>query len=244
MQPRNGRLQFDFAGHCAIVTGGCRGIGRAIADTLADAGAEVVVFDVDQPRDYKDFPHRFVRVNVTEADALDRSVAGLAKPASLLVNNAGITRDRSLVKMSDVEWGSVLSVNLTGGFNMIRAVAPAMMAAGYGRIVNITSINGLRGKFGQANYAAAKAGLVGLTKTAAREFGKKGITVNAVAPGMVMTDMARVLPAEVLKRAVDEAALNELAHPQDISSAVLFLLSNAARAITGEVLRVDAGQYI
>jgi acetoacetyl-CoA reductase/3-oxoacyl-[acyl-carrier protein] reductase len=146
--------------------------------------------------------------------------------------------------MSDADWASVLNVNLTGAFNMMRAVAPAMTAAGFGRIVNITSINGLRGKFGQANYAAAKAGLIGLTKTAAREFGKKGVTVNAVAPGMVMTDMAKVLPAEVLKRAVDEAALNELAHPEDISSAVLFLLSNAARAITGEVLRVDAGQYI
>jgi len=244
VQPSDSQLRFDFAGHCAIVTGGCRGIGRAIADALADAAAEVVVFDVDEPQNGDEFPHRFMRVNVTDGAAVGRAVAALAKAASLLVNNAGITRDRSLMKMSDVEWASVLGVNLTGGFNMIRAVAPAMTAAGFGRIVNITSINGLRGKFGQANYAAAKAGLIGLTKTAAREFGKKGITVNAVAPGMVMTDMARVLPAEVLKRAVDEAALNELAHPEDISGAVLFLLSNAARAITGEVIRVDAGQYI
>jgi acetoacetyl-CoA reductase/3-oxoacyl-[acyl-carrier protein] reductase len=110
--------------------------------------------------------------------------------------------------------------------------------------VNITSINGLRGKFGQANYVAAKAGLIGLTKTAAREFGPKNITVNAVAPGMVMTDMARALPGEVILKAVDEAVLPELADPVDISNAVLFLLSDAARAITGEVLRVDAGQYI
>jgi 3-oxoacyl-[acyl-carrier protein] reductase len=244
MQPSDRQLRFDFAGHRAIVTGGCRGIGRAIADALADAGAEVDVFDVEEPHGGGEFPHRFVRVNVTDGDAVGRAIAGLAKAASLLVNNAGITRDRSLMKMTDAEWASVLAVNLTGGFNMIRAVAPAMTAAGFGRIVNINSINGLRGKFGQANYAAAKAGLVGLTKTAAREFGKNGITVNAVAPGMVMTDMARVLPAEVLKRAVDEAALNELAHPEDISSAVLFLLSNAARAITGEVIRVDAGQCI
>jgi 3-oxoacyl-[acyl-carrier protein] reductase len=138
----------------------------------------------------------------------------------------------------------VLTVNLTGAFNMIRALAPHMAAQGYGRIVNITSINGLRGKFGQANYAAAKAGLIGLTKTAAREFGKKGVTVNAVAPGMVMTDMARALPAEIIAQAEREAALATLARPEDISDAVLFLLSDAARAITGEVLRVDAGQYI
>ena len=244
MQSSDSQPRFNFAGHRAIVTGGCRGIGRAIADALADAGAEVDVFDVDEPRGGDEFPHRFMRVNVTDAAAVNQAVAGLPTPASLLVNNAGITRDRSLMKMSAAEWGSVLGVNLTGAFNTIRAVAPAMTAVGFGRIVNITSINGLRGKFGQANYTAAKAGLIGLTKTAAREFGKKGVTVNAVAPGMVMTDMARSLPADVLKRAVDEAALTELAHPEDISSAVMFLLSNAARAITGEVIRVDAGQYI
>jgi 3-oxoacyl-[acyl-carrier protein] reductase len=238
-QPR-----FYFAGHRAIVTGGCRGIGRSIADALADAGAEVDVFDVDEPQSGDEFAHRFMRVSVTDPAAVALAIAALPTPATLLVNNAGITRDRSLQKMSDTDWASVLNVNLTGAFNMIRAVTPAMTAAGFGRIVNITSINGLRGKFGQANYAAAKAGLIGLTKTAAKEFGKKGVTVNAVAPGMVMTDMAKVLPAEVLKRAVDEAALAELAHPADISNAVLFLLSNAARSITGEVLRVDAGQYI
>ena len=119
-----------------------------------------------------------------------------------------------------------------------------MAEQGFGRIVNITSINGLRGKFGQANYSAAKAGLIGLTKTAARELGPKGITVNAVAPGMVMTDMAQMLPEEILVAAVDEAVLRDLAEPQDISNAVLFLLSDAARCITGEILRVDLGQYI
>ena len=244
LQPSDSQPRFNFAGHRAIVTGGCRGIGRAIADALVEASAEVDVFDVDQPKPGEEFTHRYQRVDVTDAAAVGQAVAALPTPASLLVNNAGITRDRSLQKMSDTEWAAVLNVNLTGAFNMIRAVAPAMTANGFGRIVNITSINGLRGKFGQANYAAAKAGLIGLTKTAAREFGKKGVTVNAVAPGMVMTDMAKVLPPEVLKRAVDEAALAELTHPEDISNAVLFLLSNAARAITGEVLRVDAGQYI
>jgi 3-oxoacyl-[acyl-carrier protein] reductase len=244
MQSSSGRVRFDFSGHRAIVTGACRGIGRTIADALADAGAEVDVFDISEPQGDDKFPHRFVRVDVTDPAAISHAVGALARPPSLLVNNAGITRDRSLMKMSDVEWASVLSVNLTGAFNMIRAVASPMTAEGFGRIVNITSINGLRGKFGQANYAAAKAGLIGLTKTAAREFGKKGITVNAIAPGMVMTDMARGLTADMLARAVDEAALEGLAQPGDISAAVLFLLSDAARAITGEVIRVDAGQYI
>jgi acetoacetyl-CoA reductase/3-oxoacyl-[acyl-carrier protein] reductase len=236
--------QFDFREHRAIVTGGSRGIGRAIADALGEAGAEVSAFDVGEPERPEAFRHRFVRIDIADSDAVNAAVAQLPQPPTLLVNNAGITRDRSIAKMSDADWAAVLDVNLTGAFNMIRAVAPLMAAQGYGRIVNITSINGMRGKFGQANYAAAKAGLIGLTKTAAREFGKKGVTVNAVAPGMVMTDMARALPEEVLGRAAAEAALLELADPQDVSNAVLFLLSDAARAITGEVLRVDAGQYI
>jgi acetoacetyl-CoA reductase/3-oxoacyl-[acyl-carrier protein] reductase len=236
-QPR-----FDFRDHRAIVTGGSRGIGRAIADALGDAGAQVSVFDVDEPDRLE--KHRFVRIDIADSNSVRAAMAEFSKAPTLLVNNAGITRDRSIAKMSDTDWAAVLNVNLTGAFNMIRAVAPLMVGQGFGRIVNITSINGLRGKFGQANYSAAKAGLIGLTKTAARELGSKGITVNAVAPGMVMTDMARVLPEEILGAAVDEAVLSELADPQDISNAVLFLLSDAARCITGEVLRVDSGQYI
>jgi acetoacetyl-CoA reductase/3-oxoacyl-[acyl-carrier protein] reductase len=236
-QPR-----FTFSGHTAIVTGGCRGIGLAIADALGDGGANVHVFDVQQPA--VGFAHGFASVDITDANAVENAIKSLPNPPTLLVNNAGITRDRSLAKMSDAEWGAVIATNLTGAFNMIRAVGPRMAAKGFGRIVNITSINGLRGKFGQANYAAAKAGLIGLTKTAAREFGRKGITVNAVAPGMVMTDMARTLPREVISKALDEAVLPDLAETVDISNAVLFLLSDAGRAIAGEVLRVDAGQYI
>jgi acetoacetyl-CoA reductase/3-oxoacyl-[acyl-carrier protein] reductase len=244
MPSNSGRVRFDFRGERAIVTGASRGIGRAVADALAAAGAEVEVFDVNAPEEADKFPHRFSHIDVTDSKAVASAVDTLAGPPGMLVNNAGITRDRSIIKMSDAEWASVLSVNLTGAFNMLRAVAPLMTARGFGRIVNITSINGLRGKFGQANYAAAKAGLIGLTKTAARELGKKGITVNAVAPGMVMTDMARGLPPDVLARAGEEAALEGLAQPEDISSTVMFLLSDAARAITGEVIRVDAGQYI
>lgn len=234
---------FSFEGRSAVVTGGARGIGLAIARALMENGAKVHVFDM-APGDQPDSDlYRFHKVNIADSSSVNEAVAQL-ESVSLLVNNAGITRDRSMVKMSDDEWQSVLSVNLTGAFNVVRALAPAMREARYGRIVNITSINGIRGKFGQANYSAAKAGLIGLTKTLARELGSRGVTVNAVAPGMVMTEMAKALPEEFLEKARAESVLPELALPEDIANAVLFLLSDAARMITGEVIRVDAGQYI
>ena len=227
----------------ALVTGGARGIGRVIAEALVGSGAEVHSFDMSEADGDGARLHAH-RVDVSDAASVREAMERIARPVTLLVNNAGITRDKSLAKMSDEDWNAVLSVNLTGSFHMIRAVAPGMREAGGGRIVNITSINGLRGKFGQANYAAAKAGLIGLTKTAARELGGKGITVNAVAPGMVMTEMARALPKEVLDKALAETLLGVLTAPEDVAQAVLFLLSDAARSITGEVLRVDAGQYV
>ena len=238
----NALPQWDFRGRAAVVTGGARGIGRAIAEALVAAGAEVHSFDVGETD--AGLPFTCHAVDVSDPASVSAAVEALPEHATLLVNNAGITRDRSLAKMSDEEWQAVLSVNLGGAFHTIRAMAPRMRAAGHGRIVNITSINGLRGKFGQANYSAAKAGLVGLTKTAAKEFGAKGVTVNAVAPGMVMTDMAHALPREILDAALAETATKRLAEPADIAHAVLFLLSDAARMITGEVLKVDSGQYI
>lgn len=233
---------YDFAGRTAVVTGGARGLGLAITRALLRHGATVHVFDM-APGEEPDAYH-FHKVDIADSASVADAVARLPEKVSLLVNNAGITRDRSVVKMSDDEWLSVLSVNLTGAFNMVRALAPGMREAGYGRIVNITSINGIRGKFGQANYSASKAGLIGLTKALSRELGPRGITVNAVAPGMVMTEMALALPEEFLAKARDESVLPELATPEDIANAVLFLLSDAARMITGEVIRVDAGQYI
>jgi acetoacetyl-CoA reductase/3-oxoacyl-[acyl-carrier protein] reductase len=223
------------------VTGAARGIGESIADALAAAGAIVHAFDIETPGSARS---EYRRVDTSDPAAVEAAVAALPGVPTLLVNNAGITRDRTIAKMSDAEWSSVLSVNLTGAFHLIRAIGPRMAAQGFGRIVNVASINGLRGKFGQANYAASKAGLIGLTKTAAREFGRAGVTVNAVAPGLVMTAMARGLPAEVIDQAGREAALATLADPADVAQAVLFLLSDGARAVTGEVLRVDAGQYI
>jgi acetoacetyl-CoA reductase/3-oxoacyl-[acyl-carrier protein] reductase len=231
-----------FAGKCAVVTGGARGIGRGIADRLAAEGAEVHVFDREAAPPAGGVA--FHAVDVTRAASVQEAVAGLPRPPSLLVNNAGITRDKSLVKMSDEDWDAVLAVNLKGAFLVLRALAPGMTAAGYGRVVNITSINGQRGKFGQANYAASKAGLIGLTKTAARELGPKGVTVNAVAPGMVLTEMALQLAPEFRQKALDESQLKRLPEVEDVAAAVLFLLSDAARMITGQVLRVDAGQYL
>jgi len=234
---------FDFGGKVAVVTGGVQGIGRTIADALAAGGAEVHVFDWAEPNGPAD-GLTFHKVDVSDSSSVGAAVEAIGKQVTLLVNNAGITRDKSIAKMTDEDWNAVIGVNLTGAFNTIRAMAPGMGAEGGGRIVNITSINGLRGKFGQANYTAAKGGMITLTKTAAREFGRKGVTSNAVAPGMVLTEMAKQLPQQYLDKALDETVMNELALPEDIANAVLFLLSDGARMITGEVIRVDAGQYI
>ncbi len=234
---------WNFLDRKALITGGARGIGRRIAGQLMEAGAEVFVFDLNEDPDDR-APGEFHAVDIGDPAAVRKAVAKLPSGITLLVNNAGITRDRSIAKMSDEEWQAVIDINLSGAFYVTRALAPGMREAGGGRIVNISSINGMRGNFGQANYCAAKAGIIGLTKTAAREFGAKGITVNAVAPGMVLTEMTKKLPPEILQKALDETVLKHLTEPGDIADAVLFLLSDKARCITGEVLKVDAGQYI
>lgn len=234
---------YDLSGKAAVVTGGSQGIGLAIAELLHAQGAQVHIFDISVPQ-APNSNFTYHALDLSNSSAVNDAVATLPANTTLLVNNAGITRDRSLTNMSDDEWQSVLQVNLNGAFYTLRALAPRMKEAGHGRIVNITSINGMRGKFGQANYASAKAGLIGLTKTAARELGPKGITVNAVAPGMVMTEMAKKLPEQYIEKAKEESVVKQLAHPEDIANAVLFLLSEASRFITGEVIRVDGGQYI
>jgi 3-oxoacyl-[acyl-carrier protein] reductase len=235
-------MKWEFPGRVAVVTGGMRGIGRTIADNLLAGGAEVHVFD----REIGELPQGMTAhaVDVSNSDSVNAAFAAIGKPVHLLVNNAGITRDRTLLKMSDEEWASVITVNLTSAFNTIRAAGPGMVQAGVGRIVNMISINGLRGKMGQGNYAASKAGMVGLTKTAAKELGPKGVTCNAVAPGMVLTEMTLKLDQQFRDRALAEAALSILPDTSDIANAVLFLLSDAARCITGEVIKVDSGQYI
>jgi len=162
----------------------------------------------------------------------------------LLINNAGINKDGVVWKMTEAQWDAVIDVNLKGCFNFIRAVAPIFKEQKSGKIVNITSINGMRGKFGQANYAASKAGIIGLTKTVARELGKFNVNVNAIAPGMVETEMMRVLPQDVKDKSISETVLERVAQPEDIAHVVTFLCSDYARHITGEVIKVDGGQYI
>jgi 3-oxoacyl-[acyl-carrier protein] reductase len=162
----------------------------------------------------------------------------------ILVANAGINRDRVVWKMEEEDWDAVLTVNLKGAFNYARAVAPLFREQGGGRIVGITSINGLRGKFGQTNYAASKAGLIGLVKSLARELGRAGVTVNAVAPGIVRTEMVAGMPEEAIRASVAETVLGRIGSPEDVANLVVFLASDLAGHVTGEVVRVDGGQYI
>jgi len=232
----------------ALVTGGARGIGRAIAEAFAAQGAPVAIVDAAPGKELEGadgtlFMRRDVR-GFEQARDVIRDVEKTLGPVGILVACAGIRRDAASWKMSEEFWRDVVEVNLTGSFTYARAVAPSMREAQRGRIVFVSSINGLRGKFGTANYSAAKAGLIGLAKTLARELGPRGITVNAVAPGMVRTAMTETLDAKFLEQAQQETVLGRLGQPEDIAAAVLFLCSDLARHVTGEVLRVDGGQAI
>lgn len=240
------REAFEFSGRVVWITGAARGIGLACAEAFHAGGARVVGLDV-KPSEPMNAVATSVEVNVGDAAAValacEQLVADNLSP-DVLVNNAGITRDGVIWKASDSDWSQVLEVNLNAAFYMTRAVFPLLRSLGRGAIVNITSINGERGKFGQTNYSAAKAGLIGLTKSAAREGGRFGIRVNAVSPGMIETELAAGLPESARQTAVQEAALGRLGLPADVANAVMFLASPMARHITGQVLRVDGGQYM
>ena len=249
-------MELGLTGKAAIVTGGRGGIGAAIALSLAKEGCDVAVVDRvadDETRAVaRGVEAAGRRSAVFEADVRDfaaaESVVARAAQAfgrlDILVGNAGVTADAMSWKMSEEQWDTVLDVNLKGCFAYARAVAPVLRARRGGRMVFIASINGLRGKAGQANYAASKAGIIALGKTLARELGPSGVTVNVVAPGMVRTAMAESLPADVIQRAVDETQLGTLATPEDIADAVVYLCSERARHVTGAVLQVDGGQDI
>ncbi len=240
----------------ALVTGGARGIGRCIVETLARDGCDVCVFDSKLPDDAdqlsaaiesRDRRSMMLSGDVRDAAAVGNaieSVVGRWGGLDILVNNAGIVRDQVSWKMSDEQWRDVIDVNLTGAFHACRAAIPCMREVGWGAIVNLASINGMRGKFGQSNYAASKAGLIGLTKSLAKEVARFGITANAVAPGLIETDIVRSMSDEALKQAVGEVLLNRPGQVEDVAEAVSFLAGDRARFITGEVLRVDGGQYI
>lgn len=249
-------MDLGLAGQTAVITGGGRGIGAAIARALADEGCHVALVDagaIAEARAVADtIRARGGRALAIEADVSDvEAAAGCMDRVlqeygrlDILVANAGVARDAVVWKMTEAQWDEVLDVNLKGCFAYCRAIAPALRAQKHGRIVTMASINGLRGKFGQANYAASKAGVIALTKTLARELGNAGVTVNCVAPGLVRTEMTATLPPEVVEKAKQESALGRVAEVEDVAQAVAFLCSARARHITGTVLKVDGGQYI
>jgi len=242
----------QLANQVAVVTGGARGIGREIALNLANQGADCVLFDVNEQllnqtvAELQGLGRRAVGlvVDVTDGKAVDEAVGkALDKLGRLdiLVNNAGITQDGLLVRMDEAQWDRVLDINLKGTFLCTRAVAKVMLKARRGRIVSIASVVGVMGNPGQANYAASKAGIIGLTKTVAKELGSRGITCNAIAPGFIKTDMTERLPDEVKRRLFAAIPLGQFGEASDVAQAVLFLVSEAARYITGHVLVVDGG---
>lgn len=246
----------NLQGQTALITGGASGIGAAIARKLAASGANLVLVDRKTPEAAEDFIRSLkntgTRVFSVSADVSDFSKAVETVNAALnefgrldiLINNAGINRDGVIWKMTEEQWDEVIDVNLKGCFNFIRAVSPFFREQKSGRIVNITSINGMRGKFGQVNYSASKAGIIGLTKSVAKELGKYGVNVNAVAPGLIETDMMMTADESVRSAALEEIVLKRLGQPDDVANAVVFLCSAMSVHITGEILRVDGGQYI
>lgn len=241
-----------FEGKTAIITGGSQGIGLETAKTFLQQGASVIIWDINESAGQaavdgwqaQGYACLFQRVDTRDLDAtMDAASAAHSHFGRLdiLINNAGITRDSSFKKMTPEQWQSVIDVNLTGVFNCTKAVYPFMAELGSGRILNAASIVGLYGNFGQSNYVAAKAGLIGMTKTWAREFGPKGITVNAVAPGFIQTDMVKTIPEENLKSLIQHTPLRRMGKAQDIANAYAFLASDEAEFITGITLSVDGG---
>lgn len=242
----------DLSGKTAIITGSARGIGLAIATRFAQAGSNVVICDLDQ-----DAVDRVaagletdaigVKADVTSADdvaALFEQTVSKFGRVDIVVNNAGITRDTLLVRMAEKDWDMVLDINLKGAFLVTKSAAKLMMKQRSGRIINISSVVGLNGNAGQVNYAASKAGLIGLTKSVAKELGTRGVTVNAVAPGFIETEMTESLSEAARKQFLDHILMKRAGSPDDVASTVLFLASDLAAYTTGQVLSVDGGMSI
>ncbi|MFN8322693.1 MAG: 3-oxoacyl-ACP reductase FabG [Chitinophagales bacterium] len=244
-----------FQNQTVVITGGASGIGAAAVHTFALQGAAVAIWDVNEVPGKElellllneGLVARFIKVNtasLAEVEAATRTVIQQFGKIDVLVNNAGITRDASLQKMTSEQWQQVLDVNLTGVFNCCKAVSPNMIEHNFGRIINTSSIVGLYGNYGQANYAASKAGVIAFTQTLARELGKHNITVNAVAPGFIATDMIQTIPAKVIDMMKEKVPLKKLGTPEDVANVYAFLASPEAQFISGTVISVDGGLTI
>ncbi|MEW5821049.1 MAG: SDR family oxidoreductase [Cyanobacteriota bacterium] len=239
----------------AIVTGGLGDIGLAIVLKLVSKSIQTIIIDNNNSNQHKldnlDYSLK-KNIEIINSDVTDFSEAikninkinSKYKCVTILINCAGIKKDVTLLNMTEQDFDQVINVNLKGSFNYIKAIAPVFKDNNYGKIINITSINALRGKFGQANYTASKAGLIGLTKTAAIELGKYNVNVNAVAPGMIKTKMTDDLPDEIITKALNESVTGKLGTPEDIAELVYFLSSDLSKHITGQVIKIDGGQYL
>ena len=235
-------------GKVAVVTGGSRGLGQAMCERFASEGAKVVAVDMAELA-YKNENVEFYKLNVTSPEDINKFKEYMVEKyhkVDILVNNAGITRDAMTRKMTDEMWDLVINVNLKGVFNMVRAFGPLMEENNYGSIINISSVVGVFGNIGQANYAASKAGVIGLTKTWAKEFARKGAKVrcNAIAPGYIMTDMLKTVPEDLLEKFAKLTMLGRLGQPSEIASAAAFLASDDASYVTGQVLEVNGGMRL
>src|SRR6185437_962306 len=235
----------------AVVTGGTRGIGRAVSVALKDAACKVAAIYAGNDEAARRFTqetgiatYKFDVADYRSCEAGIRRIEQELGPVGILINNAGITRDAVLHKMSPEQWGQVIATNLTSCFNMCRLVIEGMRERGFGRIVNIGSINGQAGQYGQVNYAAAKSGIHGFTKALAQEGAGRGITVNAIAPGYVDTDMVRAVPQNVLDKIVARIPVGRLGHAEEIARGVLFLVSDQAGFVTGSTMSINGGQHM